>query len=269
VFRVVDKVYDYGGKKDFRRMRNVVLLHDLRCDGSAHGACQAACYMFWKTAWLEPAEDVAHGPAPARAEPRPAENPAVAAGGSPTYTCQFTEVVASSEPLHAWDIRQDLRPLIAGNLTVLAFLSAVATRLFNFAQRARGGIGFPWRRVGTTSDSAVTNLNLRVGERVRVRSADEIAATLNRRGRNKGLWFDRDQLKRTGERYTVRTRVERIIDDATGKMLVIGTPCIILDGVDASGEFMRFCAQHDYPYWREVWLARAEDEAVTSGPGGG
>jgi hypothetical protein len=270
VFRVVDKVYDYGGKKNFRRMRNAVLLHDLRCEGSAHGACQAACYLFWKTAWLTPATDDSSPPlARVGAESRPAHDRGVAAAGSATYTCQFTEVVASSEPLSAWDIRQDLRPLIAGNLTVLAFLTTVVTLLFNAAQKVRGGIAFPWRRVGTANDSASAELELRVGERVRVRSADEIASTLNKRGRNKGLWFDRDQLKRIGECYTVRARVERIIDDATGKLLPMRTPCIILDGLYASGEFMRFCAQHDYMYWREAWLARVDEEAARRGPGSG
>ena len=32
-----------------RRMRDAVFLEDLRCDGSAHGGCQARCLLFWKT----------------------------------------------------------------------------------------------------------------------------------------------------------------------------------------------------------------------------
>jgi hypothetical protein len=32
-------------------------------------------------------------------------------------------------------------------------------------------------------------------------------------------------------------------------------PCIVLDGADASGEFLRLLAQHEYPFWREVWLS--------------
>src|SRR5262245_49125795 len=31
-----------------RRLRYTVHLADLRCDGSAHGGCQAACTLFWK-----------------------------------------------------------------------------------------------------------------------------------------------------------------------------------------------------------------------------
>ena len=40
-----------------RRMHNTVHLGGIRCDGSAHGGCQAACLLFWKEAWLERAED--------------------------------------------------------------------------------------------------------------------------------------------------------------------------------------------------------------------
>ena len=40
-----------------RRMHNTVHLEKVRCDGSAHDGCQAACLMFWKEAWLERVED--------------------------------------------------------------------------------------------------------------------------------------------------------------------------------------------------------------------
>ena len=42
-----------------RRMHDTVHLQRVRCDGSAHDGCQAACLMFWKEAWLERAEDAA------------------------------------------------------------------------------------------------------------------------------------------------------------------------------------------------------------------
>jgi hypothetical protein len=56
VFRYVDKIYDYGGRKDLRRMKDAVLVAGLRCDGSAHDGCQARCYLLWKTAWLATAD---------------------------------------------------------------------------------------------------------------------------------------------------------------------------------------------------------------------
>jgi len=34
------------------RMRNAVHLEGTRCDGQAHGDCQAGCNIYWKEAWL-------------------------------------------------------------------------------------------------------------------------------------------------------------------------------------------------------------------------
>ena len=43
------------------------------------------------------------------------------------------------------------------------------------------------------------------------------------------------------------------------------TPCLVLEGVDNSGEFLRFWAQHEYLYWRDVWL---ESDRTTPNVGG-
>ena len=42
-----------------RRLESMVHLDDLRCDGSAHGGCQAACKLFWRDEWLRPANEPA------------------------------------------------------------------------------------------------------------------------------------------------------------------------------------------------------------------
>ena len=38
-----------------RRLNATVHLAGLRCDGSAHGGCEADCNLFWKDVWLKPA----------------------------------------------------------------------------------------------------------------------------------------------------------------------------------------------------------------------
>ena len=35
-----------------RRLETTVHLTGLRCDGSAHGGCQAGCLLYWKEAWI-------------------------------------------------------------------------------------------------------------------------------------------------------------------------------------------------------------------------
>jgi hypothetical protein len=39
------------------------------------------------------------------------------------------------------------------------------------------------------------------------------------------------------------------------------SPCIVLQDVDYSGESLRFAAEEEHLYWREVWLARIDRPA--------
>src|SRR5271167_3755026 len=54
VYKRADKTCDtISYTPSARRMRNTVHLETLRCDGSAHGGCQARCFLFWKESWLK------------------------------------------------------------------------------------------------------------------------------------------------------------------------------------------------------------------------
>jgi hypothetical protein len=262
VFRCVDKIYDYGRSKTLRRLEDAVLLGGLRCDGTSHGGCQASCYLLWKRTWLKPVAEagIARGrtghPAPAAwRESAPIAD---------QYSCQYTQLAAASTPMATWDVRQDLRPLASGNVTLSAFLVAMLTRLFNAVQQARGGVEYPSLMPGPQSALPSPERDLAPGDRVRVRPMEDIAITLDQGGRHRGLWFDRDMVKHCGRRYSVLRRVDRIIDDATGRMLELKRPSLVLAGAEASGEFLRFCAQHEYPFWRQEWLS--PDPGDPAGP---
>jgi len=56
VSAVAHKACDTINKTGGRRVANAVHLKGIRCDGSAHGDCQAGCLIFWKTDWLRPAD---------------------------------------------------------------------------------------------------------------------------------------------------------------------------------------------------------------------
>jgi hypothetical protein len=254
VFRCVDKVYDYGRSGRLRRIENAVLLSGLRCDGSAHGGCQASCSLLWKTAWLKRAPDDARQGDDVRADPPQTRTVPVRQPAPASYTCQFTQQTAASRPLSRWDIRQDLRPLLAGNVTVRAFLVGMLTRLFNRADRLRGGSGYPPLSHSTRKKTPPPPYQLSPGDKVRVLASERIAATLDEGSRNRGLWFDHEMIKHCGEHARVSGRIDKIIDISTGRLIPMKTPCLVLQGVDSSGEFMRFWGQHEYLYWREVWL---------------
>ena len=107
-------------------------------------------------------------------------------------------------------------------------------------------------------------LGLQPGELVRVKSKDEIAATLGPDGRNRGLTFDREMLPYCGGTYRVRQRVRRFIDESRAQMVELKTDAVTLDDVVCSGErsmIRWFCPRGIYPYWRESWLERIEPQA--------
>lgn len=252
VFRVVDKVYDYGRSSAMRRLDNCVLLVGLRCDGSDHGRCEAACYLIWKSAWLEALQapaSMAIDTAPAKAASAPAS--------TPPYHCQYTELTAASTPSAAFTVHGTLGPLAAGNVTAAAFLSALATRVFNAFQRWRGGVAYP-ASAPSDGNAAVVAEPVQAGDWVRVRLSHEIARTLDKNSKHRGLWFDTDMLKFCGQRFQVRARVQQIIDVSKHALIPMKTPCIMLEGVHYTGEFQGFGEQHDFLYWREAWLQRDE-----------
>ena len=102
-------------------------------------------------------------------------------------------------------------------------------------------------------------LGLRAGDLVEVRSAPEILATLDGRGELDALPFMPEMLKYCGKRARVLRRVERILDEKTGKMLHLKGDCIVLEGVTCTGDYNQYCPRSIYPYWRENWLRRVEE----------
>src|SRR5258706_11513148 len=169
-----------------------------------------------------------------------------------------SDLVLASSYLHAWDPRQYLSPLWSGNVTLVEFLRGTSIDLFNAFQRFHGGNEYPYWMGSTLEKTPESSLGLRPGEWVRVRTKDEILQTLDRRNRNRGLWFDREMLRYCGRRFRVLRRVDRLIEEKSGRLVQVKTPCLILGGVTARGEFYRFNPQNDYILWREIWLERAQ-----------
>jgi hypothetical protein len=132
----------------------------------------------------------------------------------------------------------------------------LAVTLFNRVQRNIGGAAFPKLSVGTTRDSPQEALNLQPGDRVRIKPKDLIERTLNSQSRNKGLYFDREMVRFCGGEYRVKARLERVVVEKTGELRHLSNPCVILEGVIATGEYEAFNPEDEYIFWREVWLER-------------
>src|SRR6266540_4261362 len=52
VYKRAVKLCDTISWTGMYRMENAVHLEGVRCDGQAHGGCQAGCNTYWKEAWL-------------------------------------------------------------------------------------------------------------------------------------------------------------------------------------------------------------------------
>jgi hypothetical protein len=275
VSRRVEKFCDTIAATGSRRMRDTVYLEDLRCDGSGHGDCQAGCLIYWKEAWLRRVDTASE--AVAASEDGRLELEQLAQAGTRTvrklegeakdlWRCQATEAFRASEPLKTSDIRQYWREIRCGNVGLPRFL-LVATRGFVLEVASRLGLlrPLPLRGEGTGS-TAVEPLGLQAGDLVQVRSAVEIAPTLDENGFSRRLSFDREMLPYCGRTFRVKDRVERLIDDRTGRMLKISADCLILEGAVCAGERSPgrwFCPRQIYPYWREAWLRRVEESPAS------
>lgn len=278
-----DKTCDRIEKKGLRRMVGAVHLEGLRCDGADHDGCQAGCLLFWKESWLKP---VAAGPRGSAGTPAPVSEggPSAPASerteflrratrrgprpGQPDgvyFRCQATELNRATTPLPHWDLRQYYRDVRSGNVKVRTVLWWAVTVALNGVQRIRGTFRLvnllrgPFRIPhfkGRLTRTPKQLLDLQPGDLVRVKSMEEIVATLDARDRNRGLSFDVEMLKYCGGVYRVLRRVERLIDEPSGRLVHVSSDCIILENVVCEAHYHSFCPKAIYPYWREIWLER-------------
>ena len=286
-----------------RRVKNSVLL-ETRCDGSAHGGCQAGCTLLWKEAWLKAVDsDDGTRKAAQGAEARPVSGDGSGCresvlwerthivdpgDGLPRYFCQATEIQKASEPLAWWDVRQYVEDYRSGNVTLRRLLAGFTYSAFYHLSQAGLGLGpamrwfyntfhWLWRgprfprnpgQIPAGTPTPAVSADIQPGQLVRVRSQDEILKTVDTTNRNRGMFWDAELVPYCGGTYKVLKRVDRIIVEQTGKMMEMKTPCIILDSVVCQARYSScrmFCPRAMYPYWREIWLEKiASVDAATA-----
>ena len=268
VSRRVDKICDTVTATGSRRMQSTVYLDDLRCDGSAHGGCQAGCRLYWKEDWLRRVDAAEPAPAAAPQEPCPALDSALESGthvirdDEELWRCQNTESMKASTQLRVFkDPDQYWREFTNGNYGRLRFIWLFARSMFMEVVHRLGMTSqLPLRGPHAKAPESEP-LNLQPGEFVRVRSPEEIKATLDEKGFSRGLSFDREMLEYSGQTFRVKARVTTLIAESTGRMVTIKRDAIILEGGVCSGECSTgrwFCPREIFAYWREAWLERVE-----------
>jgi hypothetical protein len=299
--KTCDTVFPVRG----RRVDRAVHLNT-RCDGSAHGGCQASCLIFWKEAWLKPVGDPDEKPLRGASDQAAGENvsastPACAAstvwdrtqvsnpeGEGPQYICQATQLPYATSKLDWWELSQYVEDYRSGNVGLWRMICGGMYFLYLAIANAGLGIGRPmrwfynkfyplWRgtpfprKVGTIlagQSTPAAGLDLQAGELVRIKSYDEILKTLDTSNRNRGLFFDAEEVPYCGGTYRVLRRVSKIINERTGEMREMRNPCLTLDSVVCESRYSEcrlFCPRSIYAFWREIWLERVVPEPSVPG----
>ena len=218
-------------------MRDTVYLEDLRATDPATAVARPAAGSTGRRRGSAPSTAVVRrrcsctsgtplhppgGRSRARAQspsPDAPERPASSEAGD-FWRCQATEALPRVRAA------EDLEPRAVLARVPQRQLRPAALRVPRCSWLRDGGRG-PARQAqaaaagGTGTDTGPAGLDLQPGELVRVRQPDEIAATLDETGHNRRLSFDREMLPYCGKTLRVKYRVDRIIEDKTGRMLKI------------------------------------------------
>ena len=286
-----------------RQLDDVVLLDDIRCDGNDHGGCEMACTILWKEVWLTPINRSEEGGdtvsivtsnrvpfsgtagcsfsdvvAGTRASKAGAE------GDGPVYVCQATQLPYATQPLSQWSIGQYYKDYMSGNLGLVEILSRLSFLVYSRIAYAGLGVGFllrwlhdklksskgeppyPWLP-GALPKNAPTpsvDLKLQVGDLVRVKEYREIRLTIDENGKNRGMSFHPELSRHCGKSFRVLQRVGKLVNEGTGKLMILKNECLILDGADCNGEYTNplGCPRGAYPYWRQIWLEKVPLEML-------
>jgi hypothetical protein len=244
--------------------------------------------LFWKEAWVnrvhgpEASESLAHTrPETLESVKIPGTRcslealtratQASTADGEERYYCQATDMFKATAPIRWCDLRHYAKDIASRNVSLRDFIRYVPARslidafrfIIRLNWRGRSYPQYPLIRGLARGKTPTEMLDLKPGELVRVRSKNEIMRTINAGQKNRGLWYDEEMLPYCNKVHKVFAKVERIIDEKTGKMINIPGNCIILEGVFCSGTHSSnrlFCPRSIYPYWREIWLKRVTRE---------
>ena len=238
-----------------RRMDDSVFLETARCDGAAHDGCQRDCLMFWKDAWLRPADaPLIRNDAAERQARLTLLN--LATRDARGYMCQSTQLHAATHDLSRIHFGALIKEVRERELSLFRFADIVIRSLVN---RVRLALRMPELGliVGEKGKKLKGELNLQPGDWVRIRSVEEVRASLGPNAKNLGLSFEPEMALSIGQVRQVDAVVERMVHEETGQMVGL-TRTVTLKGTYCQGLCSKACPRANPLFWREIWLERVE-----------
>lgn len=253
----------WGDKQRFPA-NDVVILDGPRCDGRDHDGCKHGCRIFWKEAWLIPMNAGARTTPSCETGLEDLRACLKVKSDETHYYCQSTELSKATEAFPGrhklWWVRIPFREIRNGDRSVSEVLKLFVLWYWQRLRYDANSKMYHGPHKRTPSES----LNLQPGDLVRVKSRAEITQTLDHNGRNRGMAPSLEMMRCCGGVAEVRYRVDRIIDERTGKMREIHDTVTIqnMRGNETLCEEclcsyqLGDCPRGELMYWREIWLER-------------
>ena len=155
-------------------------------------------------------------------------------GGDDVYRCQITESIKASTPLAVRDWSQYTAEVRSGNVGIFRFLKVAAwMTVVRFAHRLGRDPGMP-KPAGESGRTARSSAFSRV-------SSSRFGHWRRSAGRSttssgiEGSASPKRCRRRAGS-GSVKNRVDRLIDERTGKMIELKNDCIVLQGFVCKGD---------------------------------
>ena len=239
--------------------QDVWVLDDLRCSGADHDGCQRGCLIFWKTAWLRKVEANEPPTKPLGTDTEGLVRKLKTKTAPDRYFCQSTELAKATQPLSLMGrLKLCFDDVRFGNAGVFKMIGMIVQPIF---WKTFHKYIVPRHVVGPLTRTPLVKLDLKPGEMVEVKTTEEITQTLNTKGFNRGLRYDRGLNLFCGSRHHVRDRLDKMIIESTGQMVRLeGTVTLEDSCCTCRKTALGGCPRKDLVYWREAWLKRVNGQ---------
>ena len=239
---------------EMRGLDDTVFLEEVRCDGAAHGGCDKRCLVFWKEAWLQPANSGKQETGNQSATITEADLLKLAARDD-QFFCQATEIINASKPLPWWEPKQYIQDLTHNRISIASWLKGLWIAFYNKVAHVTGRKSWKFVTGPGTYNGTRSTLNLQPGDLVRVKPLNEIRQTLDVEGKHQHLLFAPSMAEFCGSVMKVQRRVEKIILEGTPHQRKI-KDTVLLEGGICDGVCHRLCPRQSLLFFRECWLER-------------
>ncbi len=104
----------------------------------------------------------------------------------------------------------------------------------------------------------ISNSTIIAGDMVKIRTREEILATLNERNKLEGCFFMQEMFQYCGKEFKVIKKVDNFFDEAAMEMRKARTT-YLLEGLHCSGKltgYITACDRNCYSFWKEAWMEK-------------